>query len=1348
MNTDQDLEQQPVVQRLEDFDTRSGNLGERALFNYRPLVILLCLLATIVLGYQATHIRLNASFEKMIPSAHPYVANYLANKADLNGLGNSVRVAVETGGDSIYEAGYLDTLQRMNDELFLLPGVDRPFMKSLWTPSTRWAAVTEDGLDGGTVIPDGYDGQRASLAQLRANVARSGEIGQLVAANLRSSIIFVPLLDTNPQTGQPLDYRMLSESLERIRAKYEQEGVRIHITGFAKIAGDLIAGLQQVLAFFVLAIAIAAAVLFWYTRCWRSTTLVVVCSLVAVLWQCGLLATLHYELDPYSILVPFLVFAIGMSHGAQKMNGIMQDVGRGTHRVVAARYTFRRLFAAGLTALLCDAVGFAVLATIQIKVIQDLALIASIGVAVLIFTNLVLLPVLLSYTGVSTAAAARSLQTDSGAKNGLWSFLDRFTGRRWAAVTVAASVLLGGLGYLYSLKLQVGDLDPGAPELRADSRYNRDNGFMVANYAASSDILVVMIKTPPDQCTRYDTLAKVDTLAWQLEQLPGVDATNSMAALSKLATTGYNEGNFKWYDLIPNAGALGAVQTRAPRELFNQSCSLLSLYVYLKDHKAATLTRVVNAVEAYAAANNTPEVQFQLAAGSAGIEAATNIVVKQAMHDMLFWVYGAVILLCYATFRNWRAVVVAILPLVLTSILCEVLMVVLGMGVKVATLPVIALGVGIGVDYALYVLSVMLSRMRTGDSLSAAYLHALQFTGRVVILTGVTLAVAVATWVFSPIKFQADMGILLAFMFLWNMVGALVLVPALAHFLMPRQPAPETTPEPEALLPAPDSLRHTALGDVVGREDRHNTHAWLGLPYAAPPVGPLRWRAPRPAPAWPGVWQALTCGAPAMQLGGMTLDLPPVQWGRPVGAEDCLTLNIYAPRMTPEQAPAAGLPVMFWIHGGANTAGSASTYTTLRNLAGQDNVIVVSANYRLGILGWFSLEELARDDDSAADRSGNFGTLDLIAALQWVRQHIGAFGGDADNVTIFGESAGGLNVYTLLASPLAKGLFQRAIAQSPLTTSHTLAQARHYHDDALPGHALSSRELLCAWLQQAGRAANRDAAKALLAAMPASEIAAFARGLPPEALLAPVKPGALSFYDAPCVLEDGHVLPAMPLARVFEDRRRYHAVPIIIGTNRDEYKLFMANDPAHVHRLFGRIPLMRNRRRYLREAAQLSDLWQQKGALQPANAMLASGHDDVWVYRFDWDEQARVPLIRPDLLLGAAHVLELAFVFRDMAGEFDPFRCFSAANLPGRIEVSEAMAGYWIQFARNGQPDAGPGGALPLWNRWSRDARGQRLMVFDTRADGGTRMAPQPAVAHDDATAPAAQLAPALPQWP
>jgi len=772
------------------FDPRSGSLIERALFNHRWAVVLLCAVVTVLLGWQATRLQLQASFDKTIPTSHPYIQNFLKHQADLSGLGNALRIAVAAPKGTVYDARYLDTLRRLSDEVFLLPGVDRARMKSLWTPNTRWVGVTEDGLEGGPVIPDGYDGSAAKLQQLQANVSRSGEVGQLVARDARSSVVFVPLLAQDAE-GRAIDYARLSAQLETLRGKYEAEGVRLHITGFAKVMGDLIEGVRAVLGFFALAVAIATAMVYGYTRCVRSTALVVLASLVAVVWQLGLLPLLGYSLDPYSILVPFLVFAIGMSHGAQKMNGIMQDVGRGVPTLVAARFTFRRLFLAGLTALLADAVGFAVLLVIDIQVIRELAIAASIGVGVLIFTNLILLPVLLSYTGVSATAAQRSLRDEQAdasgaARHPLWRFLDRFTQRRWAAGAVAAGLIMGVGGFLVSLQLQIGDLDPGAPELRADSRYNRDVAFMAQAYGASSDVLAVMVKTPDGQCSAYETLNKVDALEWQLRQTEGVESTNTLALLNRRMLTGLNEGNPRWYEFLPNQDMLNTVTAGAPRGLYNDACSLLTVYANLRDHKAETLQRVVAEVESFAQTNNTDEVQFLLAAGSAGIEAATNIVVRDAWRLMLVLVYGAVVLLCFITFRSWRAVVVAVLPLVITSFLAEALMVALGMGVKVATLPVIALGVGIGVDYALYILSVVLAQLREGKSLSEGYYRALLFTGKVVMLTGVTLAIGVITWVASPIKFQADMGLLLAFMFLWNMVGALVLLPALAHFLLKR----------------------------------------------------------------------------------------------------------------------------------------------------------------------------------------------------------------------------------------------------------------------------------------------------------------------------------------------------------------------------------------------------------------------------------------------------------------------------------------------------------------------------------------------------------------------------------
>ncbi len=787
-----------AIGRLEDFDTRSGNALERLLFNNRFWVVVLCVLITLLLGWKALDVRLNASFTKTIPTSHPFVVNFLENEKDLKGLSNVVRLTVAVPDDqqgNLFNADYIDTLRQINDEVYGLPGVDRSFMKSLWMPAVRWTASTEEGYEGGPVMPDDYNGSPESLNQLLSNVRRSGEIGQLVAPNLRSSVIYVPLLEKT-DNGEDLDYGVLSKSLEDIRARYEAKGVKIHITGFAKVMGDLIDGLAAVLGFFALATLITTATLYYFTRCVRSTALVLACTLVAVIWLLGLLPVLGYALNPYSILVPFLVFAIGVSHGAQKMNGIMQDIARGTHKLIAARYTFRRLFMAGAAALMADVVGFAVLSFVDIPIIRELAAIASLGVGILIFTNLALLPVLLSYTGVSPVAASRSLKDESlidlpaSQRPTVWRLLDLFTTRRWATIAVVVGLAMGVAGYIVRLDIKIGDLDAGAPELRVDSRYNRDNAYVISNYAASSDVFVVMVKTQPGQCASYETLHKLDQLDWHLRQMKEVEGTSSFAGLARRAAAGMNEGSIKWYELVRNQGLINAAASRAPRELFNETCDLLALHAYLPDHKAETLNAVVAEVEAFAQENNTPEVQFLLAAGNAGIEAATNIVVHESNTKMLFGVYAAVTLLCFIAFRSWRAVLCAVLPLVLTSILAEALMVFLGIGIKVSTLPVVALGVGIGVDYALYVLSVTLTWLKQGESLSKAYYRSLLFTGRVVIFTGITLSLGVLTWYWSPIKFQADMGILLTFMFIWNMLGALILTPALAHFLLaPAKPS-------------------------------------------------------------------------------------------------------------------------------------------------------------------------------------------------------------------------------------------------------------------------------------------------------------------------------------------------------------------------------------------------------------------------------------------------------------------------------------------------------------------------------------------------------------------------------
>ena len=780
----------PVIADLNDFDKSSGSLVERILFNNRPIIMIVCAIITVFLGFEATKVRLSADYSQMIPTEQPFIVNYLKHYDDLATGSNAIQIAVVANNGTILDPHYLHVLQEINDEVYLLPGVNRPFMQSLWTPQTTWQAVTPDGLTGGPVIDPTYDGSQAALQIVNTHIQKAGIIGQFVGLDFKSSMVYVPLLLKIDK--QPIDYGLLARNLNQIAKKYSTQGVTLHVIGFAMVVGDMINDINEILLFFLLAIIITACNLYFYTRCIRSATLVVTASLTAVVWQMGLLTLLGLDLTPYSVLVPFLVFAIGMSHGAQKMNGVMQDIGRGTHRLVAARYTFRRLFLAGFVALICDATSFAVLMVIHIGAIQQLATIATIGVALLVITNLILIPTTLSYIGVNPKAATRSMRstaTDLTKRHPIWAFLDLFTRRGVAAATIVAALVLSVVAYDIGRHVQIGDLQPGAPELRQSSQYNKDNSYVISHYALSTDQIVVLNDVTAGACLNYPILSTMDKLEWQLKQMPEVTSTNSVADLQGFLMSEWTEGSAKWYGLEPDNDLLYQSLLFMPRNLLDIGCSFDPIYVSLTDHKAKTLNTVVKAMQDFIKnpANQGPDFHMSLLGGTAGIDAATNIVVQQANMIMLVLIYTVVTIFCFIAFRSWRAVLCAIIPLAITSVLAQMLMVWLHIGIKVATLPVSALGVGIGVDYALYVLTILLHFLRSGLPLSEAYYRTLTSTGKVVLLTGFTLAVGVATWIFAPIKFQADMGLLLAFMFLWNMLGAMVLLPALAAFLLPER---------------------------------------------------------------------------------------------------------------------------------------------------------------------------------------------------------------------------------------------------------------------------------------------------------------------------------------------------------------------------------------------------------------------------------------------------------------------------------------------------------------------------------------------------------------------------------
>ena len=759
---------------------------EHLIFGRRLQVVILFIIVTILLAFQAVKIRPDASLERMIPLEHPYIINFLEHRADLENLANFVRISVEAKEGDIFDAQYMATLEAVGDEAFYLPGVDRAGLKSLWTANVRWVEVTEQGFAGGPVIPNGYDGSDESLHLLRQNVLRSGQIGRLVANDFKSSIVYVPLLETNPKTGESLDYHDFSLQLEeKIRRKFSGQNAptNIQIVGFAKKIGDMIEGLGSIVFFFAIAAAFTALMLYYYCRCFKSSIVAVLCSSIAVVWQLGLMKLLGYGLDPYSVLIPFIVFATAISHGVQFINGMNRDAGLGMLPIDASIDTFRHHFVPAMLALVSDAIGFFTLVLIDVDVIKDLAVGASLGIASIIITNMVLLPIVMSYIGLTRRGLAHAKYVESNPSR-IWRNIAKIATRKGAFMVIVLALLGVGVGLYLAQDLKVGELDAGAPELQPDSRYNLDNAFITKHYSTSADVMVLMVKTPEEQCSRYSALQMMDRLQWRLEHAEGVQSSVSIVNVSKAVTKAFNEGSFKWLEISRNQRIIDTSLQHAPDALINGDCSLAPILVFLNDHRAETLQGVVDDVENFIAENDMGDFELLLAAGNAGIEVATNQVIAASQILMMVVVYAVVAVMVLAAYRSIRAAICIVLPLGVTSILCMALMSVFGIGVKVSTLPIIALGVGLGVDYGIYIFSRLQELLEERLSLEDAYYETLRTTGKAVAFTGLTLAIGTATWIFSPIKFQSDMGLLLTFMFVWNMVGAMTLLPALSYYFL------------------------------------------------------------------------------------------------------------------------------------------------------------------------------------------------------------------------------------------------------------------------------------------------------------------------------------------------------------------------------------------------------------------------------------------------------------------------------------------------------------------------------------------------------------------------------------
>ena len=858
-----------MVEKLEDivFRSRLIILGFFAAF-------------TIYSGYYATQQKMTAGFEKQLPAGHEYIQTFQEYRDRLFGS-NRIIVVLKQREGVIWNKDYFSTYKDLTDALFYLPGVARHTLTSLWTPNSRYFEITEDGFVADDVIPgtitvDNLDEQcvsrlkTASLATtcepalsiIENNVVRGGFVGRLVANDFSAAMVRAELLDLDVKTGERLDYFVLAEKLESdIRAKFENDKYEVQIIGFAKLIGDIADGAGTVVQFFGVALILTIMSVYVYARSAVLTFLPLFCSLTSLVWQFGILKLLGYGLDPLAILVPFLVFAIGVSHGVQQINLITAEISKGRSSDEAARASFRGLLIPGSMALVTDLVGFGTLILIPIQMIQELAITASIGVALKILTNLVMLPVMVSFFKIDDGFAARAAKARE-TRIRIMQTIGNVANPKAAIVIVFLAIALFVTAFIQSQDRHVGALHAGSPELRKEARYNEDSRAIADKFALGLNLLTVIVETPAEACINYPYMKYLNEFSWYLRNVEGVSLVLSLPYVTRQSSAGFNEGNLKWQALPRNKFAL--VQSVSPigtsTGLLDEDCRLLTQLIFLDDAKATTIERVTKAIKTfrdeqpspvanlmvmtdppirdasgyelgiktdvvdngvdsalaitYDVEQDTPEalldslaarglkvissevdeVTIRLASGNMGVQAAVNEEIEISELPMMMYVYLTIIALVVLTYRDWRATIACCVPLTLATFMGYWFMEVLEIGLTVATLPVMVLAVGLGVDYAFYIYNRIQFHLSEGDDVTLSFKKTLNETGMAVVFTAVTLAIGVSTWAFSALKFQADMGLLLAFMFMINMVMAVTVLPALAvvlEMIVPRKEPPK-----------------------------------------------------------------------------------------------------------------------------------------------------------------------------------------------------------------------------------------------------------------------------------------------------------------------------------------------------------------------------------------------------------------------------------------------------------------------------------------------------------------------------------------------------------------------------
>ena len=768
---------------------------------HRVVILLGILAITAFFAYQLKNLQVYTSFEDLLPQNHPFIKVHNEIRKNFGGA-NQVLIMVQVRQGDIFNRETLGKVQDISKQLRKTPGVDPDKIRSIAVRKMKYARISSGKMRMENLMFPTIPQTDEEMAYLKEKIYSSPRYyGPFVSLDSKKTLITVDFFEDR------LDFKTLFEDLSRIREEMEDENHIINIAGEPMHLGFIRYHNRDVIRILLITVLATMFLLYLYFRSIQGVFIPLISGLVSGVWGLGIMALLGYNLDPLILVLPFLIAMMTARHGMQKLVRYTEEYLKVGDGRIAARNVIVSMFAPGVTGILTDSFGIALVALAAIPILQNISIVCVLWTIPTLIIALIFTPLLLSFTPVSKRLIAQfeqrkeHEQEESGQSDRVLTWLGEWMVGRGKWYIVTATIIIVTIGLVYSRNIEVGDFYPGSSILWPDHRYNKDALRITYSMPLLNPLYVILqgtTKTEGDLSEWYlangEAIREIDNLQQYMSRNRRVMFTQSIVNQMPGILMGLRDADPNW-NFFPHEDEeliyfLKMLIFRARPGTYDQfvdtKMNAANIIIYCRDKMPETVRSVIQDVRDYVSRADLPDGSYRLAGGAIGVQAA----VREEIHAAQIWnltlALLGLFLFCTVNFRSFTAGLILTIPLAISNIITFALMAAYQIGLTVNTYPISSIGIGLGVDYGIYFVGRLLEEKETAADLNTAIINTIRSNGKAIIIIATTLTVGLMSWLLSPLKFQAEMGALFALLLFLNMLGAILLVPSLIAIIKPR----------------------------------------------------------------------------------------------------------------------------------------------------------------------------------------------------------------------------------------------------------------------------------------------------------------------------------------------------------------------------------------------------------------------------------------------------------------------------------------------------------------------------------------------------------------------------------